>query len=98
MTGAFMEFLRPCLAIALVFSLLWVALWALRNHGAVQFRAPKSPAPRDLLQLRGKLMLTAQHSVHCVRVGQREFVLGVHPSGITFLGEVCPDAAGEVLK
>jgi flagellar biogenesis protein FliO len=71
---------------------LWAALWALRKKGAVQFRGPKSTAARDLLQLRGRLMLTAQHSVHCVRIGQRDFVLGVHPSGITLLFS---GAAGE---
>jgi flagellar biogenesis protein FliO len=37
-------------------------------------------------------MLTAQHSVHCVRIGQRDFVLGVHPSGIALLFS---GAAGE---
>jgi flagellar biogenesis protein FliO len=87
-----MEVLRQCAAIALVFGLLWAALWVLRKKGAVQFRDPKSPAARDLLQSRGRLMLTAQHSVHCVRIGQRDFVLGVHPSGITLLFS---GAAGE---
>jgi len=90
-----MEFLRQFAAIALVFGLLWAALWALRKKGAVQFRGPKSQAARDLLQLRGRLMLTAQHSVHCVRIGQRDFVLGVHPSGITLLGDAESGAAGE---
>ena len=90
-----MEVLRQCAAIALVFGLLWAALWALRKKGAVWFQGPKSPAARDLLQLRGKLMLTAQHSVHCVRLGQRDFMLGVHLSGITLLGDLGSDAAGE---
>ena len=90
-----MEFLRQGAAIALVFGLLCAALWVLRKKGAVQFRGPKSKGGRDLLQLRGRLMLTAQHSVHCVRIGQRDFVLGVHPSGITLLGDAWSGAAAE---
>jgi len=90
-----MEFLRQGTALALVFGLLCAALWVLRKKGAVQFRGPRSPAARDLLQLRGRLMLTAQHSVHCVRIGQREFVLGVHPSGITLLGDAWSAKAEE---
>ena len=90
-----MEVLRQSAAIALVFGLLWAALWALRKKGAVRFQGPKSPAPRDLFQLRGRLTLTPQHSVHCVRIGQRDFVLGVHPSGITLLGDAGSGAAGE---
>jgi len=90
-----MEFLRQGAAIALVFGLLCAALWVLRKKGAVQFPGPKSQGGRDLLQLRGRLMLTAQHSVHCVRIGQRDFVLGVHPSGITLLGDAWSGAAAE---
>ena len=83
-----MEILRQCSAIAFVFALLAAALYALRKKGKVQFRM-SSGSERSLLQLRGRLTLSAQHSVCCVRMGEREFLLAVHPSGISLLAEDC---------
>jgi len=36
------------------------------------------------------LALSARHSIHLVRIGDRSLILALHPDGITFLG----DAAG----
>ena len=93
--GIGMEFVRQGAAIALVFGLLWAALWALRRKSAGRLLGPNSPAAREQLQSRGRLALTAQHSVHWVRIGQRDFVLGVHPSGITLLGDATSGAPAE---
>jgi len=81
-----MEILRQIGAIACVFALLAAALYALRRKGKVQFRM-STGSERALLQLRGRLALTAQHSVCCVRMNEREFLLAVHPSGISLLAE-----------
>ncbi len=53
-------------------------------------RRTKSVA--GLLESRGKLALTARHSVHLVRVGDRNLILALHPDGITFLGDAVPAA------
>ena len=87
-----MDGLRQAAAVALVFGLLWALLHVMRKRGG-QLRRVNSSGARDVVQLRGRLTLTAQHSVHCVRIGQREFVLGVHPSGITLLSEAQSESA-----
>jgi len=50
-------------------------------------RVRQSKPGRGLLESCGKLSLTAQHSVHLVRIGDQKLVLAVHPAGITFLGD-----------
>jgi flagellar biogenesis protein FliO len=79
-----MDIARQALAIAFVFALLGAALWFLRNK-----RMPglgrSHTAGRSLLTPCGKLTLGPQHSLHWVRVGDRDLVLGVCPTGITLL-------------
>lgn len=81
-----MDIVRQSLAITFVFALLWAALWWLRKRGAANLGFSRSPAA-GLMQVRGKLQLGAQHSIHLVRVGSRELVLAVHPGGISLLCE-----------
>lgn len=87
-----MDLARQSLAITLVFALLWAALWFLKRRGVIRNRANKSS--RGVLEARAKLSLSAQHSIHLVRVGDRNLVLAVHPAGITLL---C-DAAGALAR
>ncbi len=42
---------------------------------------------RGGLESRGKLALTARHSIHLIRVGDRNLILALHPEGVTFLGD-----------
>lgn len=83
-----MDVMRQSLAITFVFLLLWAALWFLRKKRGISF--PTGRAGQGALQSHAKLALSAQHALHVVRVGNRELVLGVHPSGITLL---CDSAA-----
>jgi flagellar biogenesis protein FliO len=76
-----MELLRELVGVIVVFGLLWMARRFLRGK---TWRSNSAPA---LLESRGKLVLTARHSVHLIRAGDRILVVGVHPDGITFLGE-----------
>ena len=85
-----MDIVRQSLAITFVFALLWGALWFLRKKGAAGF--PKRHSGARLLESVAKLPLSGQHSVHVVRVGDRELVLGLHPSGVTLLAERSHDA------
>jgi len=80
-----MDIVRQSLAITFVFALLWGALWFLRKKGSVGF--PKRHNGGRLLESVARLSLSGQHSVHIVRAGGRELILGVHPSGVTLLAE-----------
>jgi flagellar biogenesis protein FliO len=80
-----MDIVRQALGLLLVFSLLWAALRFVRKKGWIGLR--RSSAVPGLLESRGKLTLTARHSVHLVRIGERNMVLALHPDGITFLGD-----------
>lgn len=89
-----MEIVRQALAILLVFALLGAAIAGMRRKS---WRGRVAPA---LLQSRGKLALTTRHSIHLVRIGDRDLILALHPAGITFLGDVtsgefAPDAGRE---
>ena len=83
-----MDIARQSLAIVFVFALLWTALWFLRKRGWTGTRRTKPV--RGTLESRGKLALTARHSVHLVRVGDRDLILALHPDGVTFLGDAVP--------
>ncbi len=83
-----MDPMREWLAIALVLGLLWTAWWALRKKLPVRLAGGKSRGAGALLESRGKLTLSPQHSVHWVRIGPRDVLLAVHPTGIVLLGDL----------
>ena len=78
-----MDVIRQSLAITFVFLLLWAALWFLRKKRGSLFTPGRTN--KGLLEARGKLALSAQHTVHVIRIGDRDLVLAVHPSGMTLL-------------
>ncbi len=88
-----MDIVRQSLAITFVFALLWVALWLLRRKGRIRFGSGKAAGERGVLESRGKLVLSQQHSIQLIRIGQRDLVLALHPSGVTLLAEL-PAAPG----
>ncbi len=85
-----MDLIRQLLAVAFVFALLWAALRALRSKDTIRFHKTKAPDGHSILESRGRLALSPQHSVHWVRIGERNLLLAVYPSGITLLGDVAP--------
>jgi flagellar biogenesis protein FliO len=87
-----MDSLRQILAIGFVLGLLWFALWSLRKKAGVRLPERNTPAARTVLQSRGRLTLGPQHSLHLVRIGDRELALAVHPSGIVLLCDLAPCA------
>lgn len=89
-----MDVIRQSLAITFVFLLLWGALWFLRKRRGISFSTGR--ANKGLLQSRGKLALSAQHAVHLVRIGDRDLVLAVHPSGIALLCDLPPSSASHI--
>lgn len=89
-----MDVIRQSLAITFVFLLLWAALWFLRKRRGIS--TPKGRANKGLMESRAKLALSAQHAVHLVRVGDRDLILAVHPSGITLLCDLPHSAAFQI--
>jgi len=78
-----MDVIRQSLAITFVFLLLGAALWFLRRRRGISFSS--GCATKGLMESRAKLAFGAQHAVHLVRIGDRDLVLAVHPTGITLL-------------
>jgi flagellar biosynthetic protein FliO len=83
-----MDIVRQSLAITFVFALLFAALWLLRKKGALRLRSGRARGEPGVLESRGRLALSQQHSIHLVRVGQRDLVLALYPSGVTLLAEL----------
>jgi flagellar biogenesis protein FliO len=88
-----MDVIRQSLAITFVFLLLWAALWFVRKRrgGSTSY----GRANKGLMESRAKLALSAQHAMHLVRVGDRDLVVAVYPSGITLLCELRTPSACE---
>ena len=83
-----MDIVRQSLAITFVFALLFAALWVLRKRGTIRFGSRKARGEQGVVESRGKLALSQQHSIHLVRIGQRDLVLALHPTGVTLLAEL----------
>jgi flagellar biogenesis protein FliO len=83
-----MDIVRQSLAIAFVFGLLWTALWLLKRRGSLGAAWGKSAAGPRRIEPRGKLALSPQHSLHLIRVADREVLVGVHPSGFSVIFEI----------
>ncbi len=85
-----MDVVKQSLAITFVFALLWAALWFLRRRQTSGIGFSSARPKGGLLESRAKLALTAQHSVHLVRIGDRELALALHPAGVTVLCDLTP--------
>jgi len=90
-----MDIVRQSLAITFVCALLWAAMWLLRKKGALRIGPRKIRGKRGMLESRGKLVLSQQHTIHLVRIGQQDLVLALHPAGVTLLAELPAQAGGE---
>jgi flagellar biogenesis protein FliO len=82
-----MDILRQSLAVALVFALLWLALWLLRKRNGIRVGFLAGRSGRAPLESLGKLALGPQHALYVVRAGEKELILAIHPHGITILRE-----------
>jgi flagellar biogenesis protein FliO len=89
-----MDVIRQSLAITFVFLLLWGALWFLRKKRALSF--PTGRPKKGLLESRARLALSAQHALHLVRIGDRDLILAVHPSGIALLCDLPPSTESHI--
>ena len=78
--------IQQMLAVGLVMALLAGLLLGLRRRGVARFRIglPRKKAARRL-EVTERLPLTPQHSLHMVRMGGRELLIGVSPAGCNLL-------------
>ena len=90
-----MDIVRQSLAITFVFALLWAALWLLRKKGRIRIGTRTTRGECGMLESRGKLVLSPQHTIHLVRIGQQDLVVALHSSGITLLAELPAKSGGE---
>lgn len=88
-----MDLIQPLLAVALVLSLLWATITFLRGRRAGVSLVPPGLVSRafqhnsNRLRKSGTLTLTGHHSLHLVRFGERELLLGAHPAGLSVIGQ-----------
>lgn len=77
-------------AVVIVLAALLAAVWLLRSKSRLRslpFQRRRTAALESL----DRLTLTAQHSLHLVRVGKRVIVVGVCPSSMTVIREIESD-------
>jgi flagellar biogenesis protein FliO len=80
-----MELWRESAALVTVFGLLGAALWALRRRtGGLGAGVSKSLTAVE------RIALTPQHTLHLIRISQRELLVATHPHGCTLLIEQTP--------
>lgn len=91
-----MEWLRALASIALVLGLAMALRWWAARVRAPRLAGRRRGAARRLEAL-DRLALTAQHTLHLVRVGDRALLISVHPAGCSLLESLpaAPFAAPE---
>jgi flagellar biosynthetic protein FliO len=75
--------LRQTVAVFFVLLLLAATLWLLRRRGlaTVNTVIAKRLSKQKLMQVVERVPLTANHSLHLVRIQDRVILIGVSPSG-----------------
>jgi len=75
--------LGQIIAVFLVLALLLALLWAMRKRGLARlnFAVGKRLTKQRFIEVLERVPLTAQHSLHLVRVENRMILVGVSPAG-----------------
>lgn len=79
-----MEVIQQMAAIAMVLLLLGGTLWVLRRRGFAGVALPKKSGMRRMERLE-RLTLGPQHTLHLIRVGERELLLASSPNGCSLV-------------
>jgi flagellar biosynthetic protein FliO len=93
--------LGQIVAVFLVLLLLTSTLWLLRRRGLVTVNTvvAKRLSKQKLMQVVERMPLTANHSLHLVRIQDRVILIGVSPSGChqidSFTAPLSPIASQE---
>jgi flagellar biogenesis protein FliO len=84
-----MDEIRQALAVLTVLGILGGALWWLRRKGLAQFSLNTRSGRRvTSMKVVERLVLTPQHSLHLVRVGERTILVAASPGGCAVLDSV----------
>jgi len=90
------EEIQQVIAVIAVLAGLGASLYVLRSKGMVTFAGRGSNAANARrLQSIERLPLTAQHSLHLVRVAGRVLLIAVSPGGCSLLEGGCPESIQE---
>ncbi len=80
-----MELLRQISGVLAVFGLLALGLWWLRGKGLASFAARPRPGTPVYVESLQRLQLTASHSLHLVRFGDRAVLISITPAGASLV-------------
>jgi flagellar biogenesis protein FliO len=75
-------------AILAVLGLLGLALVVLRTRGHAAFQWPHRRRDGASLEVLERVVLTPQHSLHLVRVGDKHIVVAASPQGCSRIGQL----------
>ena len=90
-----MEIAEQIAGILAVFGLLAFAVWTLgKKNGRPWFGFRNRAKLEGGMTVADRLVLTPQHSLHLVRVGDRMVLLATHPQGVVF-DPACTGFLGE---
>jgi flagellar biogenesis protein FliO len=79
------ELAEQVVSLLAVFGLLAIAVWAFgRKNGRSWFVFRKQTTEGGSILVADRLVLTPQHVLHLVRVGERTLLLATHPHGVSF--------------
>jgi flagellar biosynthetic protein FliO len=92
--------MNPALSLVSVLVVLAGALWLARKYGIAHIAAagPVRRKAHRQMEVVERLALSGQHSLHLVRVGDRQILMGVSPAGCHVLKTAIPLEAAKVVK
>lgn len=80
-----MELAEQVVGILGVFGLLAIAVWVLgRKNGHPWFGFRNRRTDQGSMLVADRLVLTPQHVLHLVRIGERTLLVATHPHGVSF--------------
>ena len=80
-----MDALQPVLAVVFVLILLGGTLLLLRKRGAASFNLPKLGGAQRRMELIERLPLSAQHSLHLVKIDGQIVLIATAPGGCSIV-------------
>ena len=87
-----MDLLQPLAAVVLVLALLGAALFFLRSRGAASFHLPRvASTGARRMEVLERTVLSPQHTLHLVRIGEISVVIATSPSSSQIVFELGRD-------
>ena len=77
-------------AVGLVLLMLWATAWLLKRKAGTPLISSRARRGVRRIEELDRTRLTAQHSLHLIRIDQRMMILAVHPGGIVVVDSTNP--------